>query len=626
MSPVLRRASTLYQDTTPTTQGKFIAHSSTKQLRSNSTRDRIPLPSEPISPLVATIVLPDSTQYTNTELSCSEMTKRPAETALNKSTTPKKPKKNKKTPSPEAAPASADDEPTVFATTASIEQEVTPTDEDESESEEVAIPLKTKKGTKASALKNSKKAATTKKAAVPRAKAKKPPVADGFLNYTHNITIPPPDQRSEFWGAKPRSGDPRPSANQPSARESYGQTDPPMWERRGYRYKCGPRYTKHNHQCEPDNLDELPQDKDQVDLLAVPLMDMRLRNKNDFNSAKKEPMVYCYGKVPKDWNCKQSIKALNDRRYQAIDRITMDPPWSRIEREFLASLLRDNPDASIWELTELHNDRFMGGDDDDGDYREDTGFVNLGNFSTGRTVESVRYQYTSYKPSYDRGEPPAIVRWRGDPSPEAKARSESKRFENAFGPPSKELEKKHDELHGGEQDEDDDSPKKPDKKKPTKKSKKTEAVVEESDSEDAFGTPLTKRSRTDGALPFAGQPVLDEDDEDLLVLAGAYDGDESSSVVYSEDNAEQSDKTTEEDYDDAEAQMISAAIEESAAQGSLVEQTVVKKTTVIKSTDPEAPSTTVVELTDSTEVHHSPVHASRNVEIDEDYGDEEESV
>ncbi|EUC50026.1 hypothetical protein COCMIDRAFT_32598 [Bipolaris oryzae ATCC 44560] len=316
-------------------------------------------------------------------------------------------------------------------------------------------------------------------------KTKKPPVGDGFATFTHNTAIPP---ANPFWGIKPMPGDPRPDSIQPSARESNGQTNPPLWEDRGYRYKRGSRYVKYFGPIPPSDIDSREQNLDQEALHIVKLIDMRPKSKRD-PTPKRTPTIYCYGKTPKDWNSMQTIKALNDRRYQAIDRTTMDRPWQRIEREYLASLLRDTPDASIWELTERHNARFMGQD-----FTEATGF-GFANLSSGRTVESVRYEYTTYKPLYDAGKVPEAIRWRGDPSVEGKAVKESGRAERAFGKPSRALEMAHDAAIGREDDDDDDN-----------------GEEANANSSNNSGT----------ANPFKGQEKLNSDDEMLLELAGAY--------------------------------------------------------------------------------------------------------
>jgi hypothetical protein len=335
---------------------------------------------------------------------------------------------------------------------------------------------------------------TDSKTKTEKKKTKKPPVSDGFADFQKDITVPP---SNPFWGIKPMPGDPQPDPIQPSARSSNGQTNPPLWEDRGYRYKRGSRFVKYFGPIPPDDLDELEDDLDQEDLHVVKMVDMRPKSKED-PTPKRVPVVYCYGKTPKDWTNMQAIKALNDRRYQAIDRTTLDRPWKRIEREYLASLLRETPDASIWDLTERHNDRFMGKD-----FTDETGF-DFANLSTGRTVESVRYEYMTYKPLYDAGKVPEAVRWRGDPSLEAKAIRASGRAETAFGPPSRALELAHDAEYGGEEDED--------ASMSTKESKRT--TKKSSSSQDS--------TQTD---PFSGQEKLEDDEERLLELAGAYGSD-----------------------------------------------------------------------------------------------------
>jgi hypothetical protein len=247
----------------------------------------------------------------------------------------------------------------------------------------------------------------------------------------------------------------------------------------------------------------------------------------------------------------------------------LDAPWTRIEREYLASLLEEFPDASIWELTERHNDRFMGKD-----FAQGTGF-GFANLSTGRTVESVRYEYTTYKPLYDRGEAPEMVRYRNDQSVEAKAVRASRRADNAFGPPSRELEKAHDQENASAEDDGEDeacsgdneevddknedgaerkTPQKktskknaktnaPKRRAPTKKKKKSEVTVEpgkekeartpgkgkrraEDPKDDQRSTDAAKTSMTDSEAvevdPFSKQAQLAEEDEMLLELAGAY--------------------------------------------------------------------------------------------------------
>jgi hypothetical protein len=484
------------------------------------------------------------------------MSKLSAETPPVLNTKSKKSKGTKKPANDEAAP-NTNDRPIVSKTATSTEDDaISPTDDNEDTplaSETVASTPKKKKGAKVVTPKKGAKAFTPKekdaeaadpkkgsKAGGPKAKPKKPPVADGFLPYTPKLKKPEPN---DFWGRKPVPGDPRPDPDQPSARASNGQTNPPLWENRGYRYKRGERYVKHHYTVEPKNIQSLPRDRDQEVLLEVPVIDMRPKHASANNSRpqdlepKRVPDYYCYKRTPKDWNCKQTIKALNDRRYQGIDRMTMDAPWTRMEQEYLARLIRENPDGSIWELTELHNDRFMGKD-----YKEDVGLAK-GSLSTGRTVESVRYQYTAYKPFYDRGKVPQ-VRWRGDKSLEGVALK--KIIVDKFGQPSRAEERAHDNAHGGTEesdddavdDDEDDTPKKPE----PKKKKRASETIEESDDEDES---KAKRLKTGTADPFAGQDKLDDDDEELLKLAVARD------------EAEEDEEMNEEEDSDAEDQVDS---------------------------------------------------------------------
>jgi hypothetical protein len=350
-------------------------------------------------------------------------------------------------------------------------------------------------------------------------KAKQPPIGTLFTPFKPTITVP---ASNPFWGLKPRTGDPRPHPDQPSARSSNAATNPPLWEDRGFRIKRGSRHVKYFGPLEPEGADAGP-DFDQEDLLVLKLIDMRVKSKKD-QTPRRMPTFYVFdaGK-PNDWNSLQAIKALNDRRGQAIDRITVDAPWQKVEREYLAALLVEFPDASIWELTERHNDRFM-----DADYTVATGFA-FAELSTGRTVESVRHEYMTYKPAYDRGEVSQGVRWRSDRSIAGKAIKNAKTMEKAFGLPDKKLEKESDAgAESGDNASDDESGGEGTDKAVAKKSKKTtksqkkvtkksEALVE------PLITPENETTlQTAAATDMAAQPKLNDDDEELLALAGIH--------------------------------------------------------------------------------------------------------
>jgi hypothetical protein len=346
---------------------------------------------------------------------------------------------------------------------------------------------------------------------------KNPPVKSCFEPWKPNINIAP---KNDFWGIKPKTGDPRPHPDQPSARESNGATNPPMWENRKFRFKRGSRNVKYFGPIEPPNSQALP-DLDQEDLLAVQLIDMRIVGKKN-PVPRRQPIVYFYehGK-PKDWNNMQAIKALNDRRGQSIDRVTLDDPWTPTERQYLAALLVESPDASIWELTERHNDRFMGQD-----FAASTAF-GFSELSQGRTVESVRHEYVTYKAAYDNGEAPSRVRWRTDKSKEGKALHAAKKMEAIFGPPDKKLEEAFDaEEDASDSDGEGGTPTKAPVKKATstkpqpqkRGAKKSEKVVDRPKNEGEHRNGLD--------APSTAHPKLDALDEELLELAGAYNPDE----------------------------------------------------------------------------------------------------
>ncbi|KAH9882262.1 hypothetical protein J1614_001434 [Plenodomus biglobosus] len=310
-----------------------------------------------------------------------------------------------------------------------------------------------------------KKQTTPKKQAAPKQSTTgAPPVAETFEAW-----IPPqPDipEPSPYWGIKPimrrvNEGDedsplvpdPLPHPDQPAARTSNGATNPPMWEDLGARFQRGSRYVKYTSTTAPDNADNLPQTIDQEDLLQIKLIDMRPKSAKD-RTPRRVPVTYHYGddqkdgngargrlgRKPKDWANKQAVKCINDRRAQAIGRITMDNAWTPQEREYLTALFAEFPNASIWEIAARHNTRFVG------DFVGATGGLNGSYLSTGRTVESVRNQYLMHKPAYDRGEAPSGVRPSSDNCLESKeaARKWKKDGVGKSGSPDKKLEEAYD--------------------------------------------------------------------------------------------------------------------------------------------------------------------------------------
>lgn len=501
-------------------------------------------------------------------------------------------------------------------------------------------PAKTPKKTPSKASTSKAKAGKVTTPAKVAKTPKKPPVANGFLDFEYDKTVP---GSNDFWGIKPLPGSQRPHSDQPSARESNGQTNPPMWEDRGYRYKRGNRYVKYFGPIAPDNVDTLQPTLDQEDLLVVKVIDMRARSTKDLTS-KRTPRIYCYGKVPRDWNHMQSIKALNDRRYQAIDRMTLDAPWTRIEREYLASLLAENPNASIWELTELHNDRFM-----NKDYTTDTGF-DFAKLSVGRTVESVRYEYCTYKPVYDKGQAPEMIRWRGDPSTEAKDVKNSQRPEK-FGPPSKALQMAHDAAQAGEDDDLDSDSNEDSPKKLTNKDK-GKRLAEDDSEEDERPIKKVKTVRRVEADPFAGQAKLNDEDEELLKLAGAYETDEEPSQAslismlplalvssLASPPASPKNKSEGKPVENVTEQIVETVVSKAPQQESIVEdpsvekfeeveKTVAQENTVEEVTKEQsvAAQTLVQTQTADTTRQNTTTRAARPVFIDDNYDDDDDEL
>ncbi|OAL53710.1 hypothetical protein IQ07DRAFT_628910 [Pyrenochaeta sp. DS3sAY3a] len=401
---------------------------------------------------------------------------------------------------------------------------------------------------------NSVPAAVNPKA--PAKKSKLPSVKDQFTQYKPQVTLPP---ASPFWGVTPVTGDPRPAPNQPDARSSNGATIPPMWEDRKWRFKRGNRYVMYFGRLAPAARDKLkktghfkPKESgqpsasaeskdgseesedesnetedessdtedvsidsddeglDQEDNLVIQLIDMRPKCRSD-PSPRRTPVYYAYEGRPKDWSNQQAVKCLNDRRAQAIDRITMDAPWTETEREYLLELLETYPKASIWELTERHNDKFK-----DKEHTVKTAF-SFTSLSKGRTVESVRHEYVTYKSWYDLGDLPTKVRFHTDSSAEGNAIRKSNVMEETFGPPSKILELEFDRKEAA---------------RAARAAKKAKAANGDGSSKTADAVENAENCTPDHEMPEdeAEEPVyiprssdkLSEDDEELLELSGAY--------------------------------------------------------------------------------------------------------
>ncbi|KAF2744703.1 hypothetical protein M011DRAFT_164626 [Sporormia fimetaria CBS 119925] len=239
----------------------------------------------------------------------------------------------------------------------------------------------------------------------PTKTTKKPrvPIADLFSPWNPEITIPPPQPHWGLIPLPPDGQEPQPHPDQPPARTSTASVIPPLWEDRKHRFIPG-RYhtsftTTSTNSSPPPDAPLL----DQQDNLILHLIDMRPISANDPRPRRSPTTYHCGHGLPKSWRDAQTLKALNDRRRDAIARITCDAPWTNIERSYLCSLLSPEnfPEASIWEIAERFNARFQG------DFAESTAFA-CDELHKGRTIESVRGEYLMYKEDYDRGVVPVV--------------------------------------------------------------------------------------------------------------------------------------------------------------------------------------------------------------------------
>lgn len=202
-----------------------------------------------------------------------------------------------------------------------------------------------------------------------------------FTPWTSKPPHPPGEphvpQFNENWGwtvTTPRPYEaPLDFSNQPAARESEGQTVPPLWENREFACKRGTRKIK---------IDGL--EVDQQDHLVLRLIDMRSRIQGSQGGPKRAPrhVAYLHG-TPKDWNQEYTMRKLNQSRHDYIKRICGDKLWTNMEARFLAEQFRINRNISIMELACRLNDRFVGKTyiDDPKDWDSP---------SRGRTIECVR--------------------------------------------------------------------------------------------------------------------------------------------------------------------------------------------------------------------------------------------
>jgi hypothetical protein len=353
---------------------------------------------------------------------------------------------------------------------------------------------------------DSSSSAEDQEVAVPakNGKGRQPPIETLFERYT--LKPDPLPKFNQAWGTTPMPGPDGPKSypDQPPARTSNAQTIPPLWEDRKFRFQKGARFVKTFRRGE-QIPEDAPANLDQQDNLILRLIDMRPKSRKD-PTPRRMPTYYMYQNgQPKNWNNRQVVKALNDRRQQAIDRITMDPPWTDFEREYLADILIDYPNASIKEITERFNWRFKGQD-----FAKPTAFV-WDYLSVGRTIESIRHEYLISKHKYDVGE-----------VPKRKELADRSVAGKAAGPVGMHVFGKRDKAFDHDCDDDDSDAEGDAKPQGNKKPQPVTCTrIEEVSDEDDDSTPLLSRP----ALAFVQteRPPLSEDDAELLDLAGYND-------------------------------------------------------------------------------------------------------
>ncbi|KAF2110627.1 hypothetical protein BDV96DRAFT_583465 [Lophiotrema nucula] len=184
--------------------------------------------------------------------------------------------------------------------------------------------------------------------------------------------------------------------DQPAARSSNAATSPALWEDVVQRFHHG----RYHEIVEGDTVTKI----DQKEMVLFKMMDMRPARQDDPDGEPRRlPMVYeCKG-IPLNWKNKVLVKAMNDRRYQALQRARNAPRWDARERAHIVALLNEFPDISITELTERLNFRFKGD-------AVESSMLPPHKLHPGRTIEDVRAEYLEHKEKYDAGIVPTAPR------------------------------------------------------------------------------------------------------------------------------------------------------------------------------------------------------------------------
>lgn len=368
------------------------------------------------------------------------------------------------------------------------------------------------------------------------------------------------------WGIVPRPGGyERPSDIQPSARDSNGAVQPPLWEDRkgGVRLKRGSR---------------IMNGYDQADHMWLQLMDLRPKNAKN-PQPRRTPIGYYYVRgMPVDWNDQAALNDLNKALQAAIrNNSNKETSFSTSERWILANIFYEHPEVSLLDAAELFNERahpVLGSEE--------------GQYPSGRFTESIQHEFRMYKSAYVQGIAPTDETQKDSPH------EQHYKTWKAAQPNTKPVSKKTIAKKPKESKEPKDSeePKDPEEPKASKEpkaaTKKTKSAKKPSDKmsntagikkkryfkewllseeemvaradatyreimekeaaeEAAKAAKITAKAGTgtttaaddsqqvvEHVMPMAEQPRLSDDEEELLELAGAYEGGDELTTVSSD--------------------------------------------------------------------------------------------
>ena len=327
-------------------------------------------------------------------------------------------------------------------------------------------------------------------------------------------------------------------------------------------------------------------------------MDMRAISKKN-EAPKRTPVAYYYEHgMPVDWNNTGPVNDLNKALQEAVKaKSNKETQYTPIERQILAGLFAQNPDASIWDIAEQFNHQAhpLNGTED-------------GQYPKGRFTESICHEYCIYKSTYDNGNAPTDATEKEVELEKLWAAKKAASQKPKTAPKKDKVPKK---------------PKMSDtagvtrKKRAPKKSDKKQNIENMAAATDAAQVSVR---------PMSEQPRLSDDDESLLEMAGAYAMEEvlspyaravvaSSGYGYGAAAVEQNERALV-----AQTPVCADETDKPAAQTELaIQKTQFELNVVAVGNVVSEPSATIAAMT-STVVGK----AIRDIQIDENYDDDDD--